>query len=124
MIPGEYFLDKNDILLNDNLQVVKLNVKNNDSRPIQISSHFHFFEVNRALSFDRKKAFGKRLDIPSGTTVYFEPGEEKTVTLVSIGGKRNVYGLNGLTEGHTSKNLLCEASHKAKIATFLGKQCL
>jgi len=102
MKPGEYLLDREGIVLNAGRKVVELTVKNTDHRPIQVGSHFHFFEVNRALSFDRKKAFGKRLDIPSGTAVRFEPGEEKKVRLIPLGGRRNVYGLNGLTEGSTN----------------------
>ncbi len=99
MKPGEYLLHGEDIVLNEGREVVELTVKNVDQRPIQVGSHFHFFEVNRALVFDRKKAFGKRLDIPSGTAVRFEPGEEKKIHLIPLGGRRNVYGLNGLTEG-------------------------
>jgi len=102
MKPGEYLLNGEPIVLNACREVVELTVKNTDRRPIQVGSHFHFFEANRALSFDRKKAFGKRLDIPSGTAVRFEPGEEKNVCLISLGGTRNVYGLNGLTEGSTA----------------------
>lgn len=102
MKPGEFLLDEEEIVLNEGREVVELIVKNADQRPIQVGSHFHFFEVNRALSFDRKKTYGKRLDIPSGTAVRFEPGEEKKIQLVSLGGRRNVYGLNGLTEGSTA----------------------
>jgi urease subunit beta/urease subunit gamma/beta len=102
MKPGEYLLNEEGIVLNEGREVVELTVKNFDRRPIQVGSHFHFFEANRALVFDRKKAFGKRLDIPSGTAVRFEPGEEKKVQLVSLGGRKNVYGLNGLTEGSTN----------------------
>lgn len=102
MKPGEFLLDEEEIVLNEGREVVELIVNNADQRPIQVGSHFHFFEVNRALVFDRRKAFGKRLDIPSGTSVRFEPGEEKKIQLVSLGGRRNVYGLNGLTEGSTA----------------------
>jgi urease beta subunit len=101
MKPGEYLLNEEVIVLNKGREAVELTVKNTDRRPIQVGSHFHFFEVNRALCFDRTKAFGKRLDIPSGTTVRFEPGEEKKIRLISLAGKKNVYGLNGLTEGST-----------------------
>ncbi len=102
MRPGEYLLNEESITLNEGREAIELNVKNTDARPVQVGSHFHFFEVNRALSFDRKKAFGKRLDIPSGTAVRFEPGETKKVRLISLAGRRNVYGLNGLTEGSTA----------------------
>ncbi|MEK7709708.1 MAG: urease subunit beta, partial [candidate division NC10 bacterium] len=76
-----------------------LTVANTGDRPIQVGSHFHFFEANRALRFDRAKAFGMRLNIPAGTAVRFEPGDEKRVTLVELAGAREVYGLNALTDG-------------------------
>lgn len=99
MIPGEFFLKEDDIVCNQGREVVHLKVANSGDRPVQVGSHFHFFEVNRALIFDRFKAFGKRLNIPSGTAVRFEPGEEKSVALVMLGGSQVVYGLNGLTAG-------------------------
>jgi urease subunit beta len=77
-------------------------VANLGDRPIQVGSHFHFFEVNRNLRFDRESAFGMRLDIPAGTAVRFEPGDEKEVELVALGGERVVHGLNRLTEGPTA----------------------
>ena len=119
MKPGEYLLNGEPIVLNAGREVVELIVKNTDRRPIQVGSHFHFFEANRALSFDRKKAFGKRLDIPSGTAVRFEPGEEKNVCLISLGGRRNVYGLNGLTEGSTATGKgFGKALSRAKAGEF------
>ena len=99
MVPGEYLLAEGDIVANANRQTVVLAVANTGDRPIQVGSHFHFYEVNRALRFDRPKAFGMRLNIPAGTAVRFEPGDEKRVTLVEIGGARQVWGLNGLTNG-------------------------
>lgn len=102
MKPGEYLLLPTDIILNKDRETVKLNVKNTAERPVQVGSHFHFFEVNKALVFNREKAFGMRLDIPSGAAVRWEPGEEKEVVLVALGGKKIVYGLNGLTNGNTS----------------------
>ncbi|MDQ4117474.1 MAG: urease subunit beta, partial [Actinomycetota bacterium] len=74
---------------------------NTGDRPVQVGSHFHFFEVNRALQFERRAAFGMRLDIPAGTAVRFEPGEEHDVSLVALGGTREVFGLNNLTDGPT-----------------------
>jgi urease beta subunit len=97
--PGEYLLDGPDLELNAGRATVKLSVRNTGDRPVQIGSHFHFFEVNRALVFDREKAYGMRLDLPAGTAVRFEPGEEKTVQLVALGGQRVVYGLNALVSG-------------------------
>lgn len=99
MIPGEYLLGEGDIVANAGRQTVELSVTNTGDRPIQVGSHFHFFEVNRALTFDRAQAFGMRLNVPAGTAVRFEPGDEKRVTLVELAGARRVFGLNGLTEG-------------------------
>jgi urease subunit gamma/beta len=102
VIPGEMLPTSGEILLNAGRPTFILPVLNTGDRPIQVGSHYHFFEVNRALRFDRAAAFGLRLDIPAGTAVRFEPGEEKEVTLVPFGGQRRVLGLNGLTEGDTT----------------------
>jgi len=99
MIPGEYFLATDPIVANAGRPTVELQVANVGDRPVQVGSHFHFFEVNRALRFDRGRAFGMRLNIPAGTAVRFEPGDDKKVTLVALGGASEVYGLNGLTNG-------------------------
>lgn len=99
MIPGEYRVRAGDIELNEGRRQVELLVANLGDRPVQIGSHYPFFEVNRELRFDRAQAFGMRLDIPAGTAARFEPGEEKPVRLVALGGAKLVYGLNGLTEG-------------------------
>lgn len=99
MIPGELFVDEGEIELNAGRPTVTLTVSNTGDRPIQVGSHFHFYEVNRALTFDREQARGMRLDIPAGTAVRFEPGDEKDVTLVALAGSREVYGLNGLVDG-------------------------
>ena len=99
MIPGEYLCDGPDIELNAGRPVTALPVNNTGDRPVQVGSHFHFFEVNRALVFDREKAYGMRLDLPAGTAVRFEPGEIKEVRLIPLGGQRVVYGLNGLVMG-------------------------
>ena len=101
MIPGEYFLADGDVVANAGRRTVELAVANIADRPIQVGSHFHFFEANRALRFDRAQAFGMRLNIPAGTAVRFEPGDEKRVTLVELAGERRVFGLNGLTQGGT-----------------------
>ncbi len=102
MIPGEYRVKDGEIELNAGRERTELVVGNKGDRPVQVGSHYPFFEVNRGLVFDRKKAFGMRLDIPAGTAVRFEPGEEKTVMLVALGGNRVVYGLNGLSNGHVN----------------------
>jgi urease beta subunit len=99
MIPGEYRLTDGDVIANVGRREIELEIANTGDRPIQVGSHFHFFEVNRALRFDRAAAFGMRLNIPAGTAVRFEPGDSKRVTLVEIGGSKRVYGLNGLTTG-------------------------
>jgi len=99
MIPGEIRTAAGEIELNAGRNKVTLIVTHTGDRPVQVGSHYHFFEVNKALKFDRTAAYGMRLDIPSGTAVRFEPGEEKPVALVSLGGAREVYGLNGLTNG-------------------------
>ena len=99
LIPGEIVVAEPDIELNPGRTVRTLVVANTGDRPIQVGSHFHFFEANRALRFDRGAAFGMRLNIPAGTAVRFEPGDNKVVTLVELGGRKEVYGLNSLTVG-------------------------
>jgi urease subunit beta len=99
MVPGEYVLAEGDVIAHEGRRTVELVVTNTGDRPVQVGSHFHFFEANRALRFDRALAFGMRLNIPAGTAVRFEPGDEKRVTLVEIAGARRVYGLNALTQG-------------------------
>jgi urease subunit beta len=99
MIPGEIITPDGDIELNAGRPVVKLQVANTGDRPIQVGSHFHFYEVNAALIFEREQARGMRLDIPAGTAVRFEPGDEKEVSLVGLVGSREVYGFNGKVNG-------------------------
>ena len=101
MIPGEYRITKGEIIINEGRSTTTMLVINKGDRPIQVGSHYHFYEVNRGLEFDRKSSFGMRLNIPAGTAVRFEPGEEKPIELVMIGGLQHVYGLNGLTNGST-----------------------
>ena len=108
MIPGEYLLGDGDIVANAGRRTVELVVANTGDRPIQVGSHFHFFEVNRALRFDRAPAFGMRLNVPAGTAVRFEPGDEKRVTLVELAGARKVFGLNGLAQGGTKEQALAK----------------
>ncbi len=101
MIPGEYFIKEGEITLNADRETMSLEVVNSGDRPIQVGSHIHFFEVNRALLFDRELSFGMRLNIPAGTAVRFEAGEMKRVELVSLGGERRVIGVNNLTNSST-----------------------
>ena len=93
---GEIMASDREITLNEGKKTVTVMVANKGDRPVQVGSHFHFFEVNRCLSFDRETAYGYHLDIPSGTSVRFEPGEEKEVQLVEMGGRKRVFGLNDL----------------------------
>lgn len=104
MKPGEYILQKGDIRANENRKIVRITVANTGDRPIQVGSHYHFFEANKALEFDRTAAIGMHLNIPAGTAVRFEPGEKKAVFLVEFGGNKLIKGFNNLTEGDVSKN--------------------
>jgi len=113
MIPGEYVVKEGEIELNKGRRSLRLTVSNRGDRPIQVGSHFHFFEVNRNLSFDRERAFSMRLDIPAGTAVRFEPGQEKEVTLVELGGRKVVYGLNSLTDGSVEDESVRKRALKA-----------
>lgn len=99
MIPGELFVEAGELELNAGRETVTLTVSNTGDRPIQVGSHFHFYETNAALQFDRDQARGMRLDIPAGTAVRFEPGDEREVTLVPYRGTRKVYGFNAKIEG-------------------------
>jgi len=99
MIPGEMLVQEGEIELNADRQTLQVLVANTGDRPIQVGSHFHFYEVNEALNFDREQAKGMRLDIPAGTAVRFEPGDERDVTLVPFTGSRQVYGFNGEING-------------------------
>ncbi|WP_180267428.1 urease subunit beta [Nostoc linckia] len=99
MIPGEIIPPEGEIELNSGRPIIKLQVSNTGDRPIQVGSHFHFYEVNAALNFNREQARGMRLDIPAGTAVRFEPGDEKEITLVPLVGSRQVYGFNAKING-------------------------
>jgi urease beta subunit len=120
MIPGEYLLAEDDIIANAGRPTIEIEVVNTGDRPIQVGSHFHFFEVNRALRFKRADAFGMRLNIPSGTAVRFEPGDDKRVTLVRIGGAGIVHGMNGLTSGPANEERKAAALRLAAERGFLG----
>jgi urease beta subunit len=117
VIPGEVILGQGDIMAFNGRGTVELIVANTGDRPIQVGSHCHFFEANRALRFDREKAYGFRLQVPAGTAVRFEPGEDKRVTLVSIGGNRVAYGINGLVNGR-----LDDSHVKSKAMTAAREQ--
>jgi len=117
MIPGEYILRPEPIEINAGRETTKVTVVNTGDRPVQIGSHFHFFEVNKLLEFDREKAFGMRLDIPAGTAIRFEPGEEKEAELVRFGGNQQIYGFNNLVNGDLNST---EVKQRAleKLAEF------
>lgn len=99
MEPGQLFLKDEEIIINQGKTVYKVTAKNTGDRPVQVGSHFHFFEVNEALIFEREIAFGKRLNIPAGAAVRFEPGDEKEVELICYSGEQRVYGFNNKVDG-------------------------
>ncbi|GIO30098.1 MULTISPECIES: urease subunit beta [Paenibacillus] len=99
MIPGQIILKNEDIVCNAGKTASKVTVRNTGDRPVQVGSHFHFYEVNEALVFQREAGFGKRLNIPAGAAVRFEPGDEKEVELIDYAGERRVYGFNNKTDG-------------------------
>jgi len=121
MTPGEIFTPEGDIELNVGRKKVTIKAVNTGDRPIQIGSHYHFFEANKALDFDRAASFGMHLDIPAGTAVRFEPGEAKEVTLAAFGGSGEIFGLNNLTDGSTKgEKSKADALKKAKAGRFKG----
>jgi urease beta subunit len=122
VIPGEIILGEGDIIAFKGRQTAELIVANTGDRPIQVGSHCHFFESNRALRFDREKAYGFRLQVPAGTAVRFEPGEDKRVTLVSVGGNRVAYGINGLVNGRLDDpTVKSRALAAAREQGFIGR---
>jgi urease subunit gamma/beta len=119
--PGELVVDDGEIEINAGRKTLTLKAVNSGDRPIQIGSHYHFFEANKALDFDRSAAFGMHLDIPSGTAVRFEPGEAKEVTLTEFGGSGELYGLNNLTNGSIhSESRKADALRRAKEQGYKG----
>ena len=119
--PGEILAQDGEIELNAGREKTSLTVVNTGDRPVQVGSHYHFFEVNKALEFNREASFGKRLDIPSGTAVRFEPGQTKDVTLCVFGGRGEIIGLNALTNGPTDTDeAKAQAIEKARNAGFKG----
>jgi urease beta subunit len=113
-----YLVEDGEIELNAGSPTLSLAVANTGDRPVQVGSHAHFFEVNRALRFDRARAFGMRLDIPSGTAVRFEPGDEKQVTLVALGGEHIAMGMQGLVQGAATPEALPAALEAARALGF------
>jgi urease subunit beta len=117
---GGYVCSSEPVTFDEKKPVTKLKVRNTGDRPVQVGSHFHFFEVNRALDFDRAAAFGLHLNIPSSTAMRFEPGDEREVTLVPFGGNRAVYGFNNLVDGPTADS--DAAARKAKAVELAAKR--
>ena len=123
VVPGEIILGEGDISAFKGRQTLEMIVANTGDRPIQVGSHCHFFEANRALRFNREKAYGFRLQVPAGTAVRFEPGEDKLVALVSIGGNRVAYGINGLVNGRLDDpTVKAKALAAAKEQGFIVKR--
>lgn len=123
MIPGEYFLKEEDIICNKNRDITVIDVVNMGDRPIQVGSHYHFFEVNKMMEFDREQAFGKRLNIIASTAVRFEPGEVKEIELVAYAGARKIYGHNDLANGETeTATALANAMQKMIELGFKNKK--
>ena len=118
MIPGEVITAPGDIELNAGCPAITLTIANTGDRPIQVGSHYHFFETNPALKFERKKARGMRLDIAAGTAVRFEPGDTREVELVAVGGTREIFGLNQLVEGPLDDERVRDEALKA-VAAFV-----
>ena len=116
---GEVIPKSGEIVLNEGKKMVTVTVKHTGDRPVQVGSHFHFFEVNRQLEFDRPQAYGYHLDIPSGTSVRFEPGEEKEVQLTAMGGATRIYGLNDLTCAQASDATKASAVQTATVKGFM-----
>ena len=119
MVPGEMTPGREEIIINEGRNTYTLKVTNTGDRAIQVGSHFHFFEVNKALKFDREKSYGTHLDIASGTSVRFEPGEEKEVDLVMVGGTERIFGFNGLTEAQINEDTLLPSLENAKLRKFI-----
>ena len=117
-VPGEIITEPGTVTLNEGRETAEVTVGNTGDRPVQVGSHFHFFEANAALAFDREAAYGMRLNIPAGTAIRFEPGDEQTVELVAIGGKRVAHGMNGMVNGSVDGDP-GEALEKLRAAGFI-----
>ncbi|MEJ7587989.1 MAG: urease subunit beta [Ferruginibacter sp.] len=121
MIPGEYILAFENIECNTGRETVQLTVVNMGDRPVQVGSHYHFFEVNKQMEFDREKSFGMRLNIAAGTAVRFEPGEQKEVELVVFGGNKKIVGFNNLVDGYINDENKAAALIKVAQYNFKNK---
>jgi len=125
MKAGEWWASDKPVEINAGRRTLRVTVRNTGDRPIQIGSHFHFFEVNRALGFDRPRALGMRLNVPAGASIRFEPGDEREVELVEFGGMKRVEGFNGLVNGSVqAKWTITEALRRARALAFGGMERL
>ena len=120
LVPGEVRPRGDDVRINGGRETTEVTVGNTGDRPVQVGSHFHFFEANAALAFDREAAFGMRLDVPAGTAVRFEPGDETTVELVAIGGERVAHGMNSLVDGPLDESAKADAVARARDEGYGG----
>ena len=120
MIPGEVVHARESIACNQGRHAVVVSVENTSPYPVYVTSHFHFLEVNKRLRFDRRAAYGKRLDVPSGGGVRWEPGQTVEVSLIDIGGNRRIYGYQGFVNGGLSESQVGEALARARALGFLG----
>jgi len=120
LVLGEYFIEDGEINLNENKEVITIEVENKGDRPVQVGSHYHFFEVNKYIFFNRVEAYGKRLDVPAGTSVRFEPGSKKLINLVDYIGKRYMSGFNSLVEGSLDDEKV-KINAMKNLEKFLGE---
>jgi urease beta subunit len=123
-VPGEWLIGEEPVEINVGRRTSQLRVRNTGDRPVQVGSHFHFFEVNRALDFDRPQALGMRLNVPAGSSIRFEAGDEKDVELVEYGGMRRVIGFNGLVDGAVTAPATAQrALRQARDHGYTGAPC-
>ncbi len=119
-VPGEVYPRGDGVTINEGRETAEVTVSNTGDRPVQVGSHFHFFEANAALEFDREAAFGMRLDVPAGTAVRFEPGDERSVDLVAVGGNRVMSGMNALVDGPLDESTKAAALERAREGGYGG----
>ncbi|MGV3244802.1 urease subunit beta [Staphylococcus sp. 11261D007BR] len=110
MQPGEIIVQNTEMMINENRECTVIQVKNSGDRPVQVGSHYHFFEANPALDFEREQAYAKHLDIPAGAAVRFEPGDEKEVRLIPYAGRQCIYGFHGDVDGHVDESRITPAN--------------
>lgn len=122
MKPGEIIPAEGSILINEGRESITISVENTSDHAVQVTSHYHFFEANKRLRFDRSAAYGRRLDVPAGAGVRWEPGETKDVQLIEIGGKRRVFGFQGFVNGHLTEEQRGEALQRAHDRGFLDQE--